>query len=59
MSDKESQDEEICALKSIYIENDLLEYDGDSKKGVFCVKVNSTSNKFELDFGRYKFKILN
>lgn len=53
MSDKESQDEEICALKSIYIENDLLEYDPVDKKGEFCIKVSSTNCQFELDFGKY------
>ena len=55
MADKDSQEEEISALKSIYIENDLLEYDSNLSQGVFCAKVTSASNQFELEFGNFYF----
>jgi hypothetical protein len=63
MTDIDSQEEEISAVKSIYIENDLLFYDSNLKKGVFYAKVSS-ENGFELNFGnllkkKKKLKISN
>lgn len=52
--DKEAQKDEILALKSIYEENDLLNFDSNSNKGVFYVKIAS-NQLFQLNFGKFPF----
>ena len=52
MTDKDSQFDEILALKSIYEEEDLLKFDDDTNSGTFYAKVNNFAQYFSLKFGK-------
>jgi hypothetical protein len=57
MDDKSAQEEEICALKSIYEENDIFTIDEADNIGSFYVKLETESKDqfYTLNFGNYIF----
>ncbi len=56
--DLESQHDEILALKSIYEENGVLEFDEVSRKGRFNVRINAVQ-PFKLNFSKGLSCLLN
>jgi hypothetical protein len=55
MSDKSAQFDEILALKSIYEEEDIFNFDSESNSGKVYIKINSPIDKpFLLKFGIHK-----
>ena len=53
MDDKNAQEEEVLALKSIYEENDMFSFDEASNSGKFYIKLELPETKLlSINFGK-------
>ena len=53
MEDQSAQEDEILAIRSIYEEEDLFNFDSEKKTGTFFIKISvPESNSLEINFGK-------